>query len=453
MEISIKDILRIYQSAEVTDIIDVFTKKIEAIDEDIATLTELRSIINEFKDKLIKNGITNVNALPALLDITGENKPERMSYHINALDSLEMISAKRADNRVVLRYFNMRPMRVLSSCYKGTHRTKADNFETNGDNGEKEYWAELERITKRSGNHATQYSRYSYEGFEGHNRNCSGSILTHRILDDTVNDSPFEDYILGGWFIAVAGFDHWDDIQKWLDESDYYELDDTQAGGERDWVYGAGLTGEISALIDRRGFEIWDLLMPIRVKQGAAEKYKMVEEIKPADEILEALSVNNRITINFDDDVSVYGNISSTENGNGYTATNEKFDTVISTNMNFSVPVKVDMQVMLDVKKLFIRFHQGELVFWDDETILFKDISTNHNYWIQHKHGLSSNKFTDVTWILEKDFMSIIINGSVIHYGVNYPYFNADCGFDSIKVGVPKGETFSIKSLEVTSLM
>lgn len=449
MEISVKDIIRIYQDADITDIIDVFTQKIKAIDENIATLTELRSIIEEFRGELIKMGITNVNALPALMDITGENRPENQSYHVNIFDRLEMISAKRADGGVVLRYVNLRPMRVLTSRYKDNH----DKIEELTEN---EYNAEYKRLV------GDGYKLYANEAFEGHSRTYMGgseSIITKKIPDDCVNDSPFVDYILEGWFIAVAGLDHWDDIQQWLNNSDYYELDDTAAGGNRDWVYGAGLTGEISSLMDRRGFELWDLLLPIRPKQGAAEKYKMIEESKTAEEIINAVSESSQIPINFDEDIIVCGRITRLDTEGELAITNSKSDAMISTNKQFSIPVRVDATVKLDTNNLFIRFHKGDLIFYDigegrgDENILFKDISTNHNYWIKDKRRFPVNEYADVTWILEKDFMAIIINGETIHYGVNYPYFNADCGFDSIKVGVPKNANLSIRSLKVTSLL
>ena len=447
MEISIKDIIKIYQNTDITNVIDVFTQKIKSIDENIATLTELRSIIEEFKNTLIKMGISNVNALPALMDLTAENRPKLLSYHVNIFDRLEMISAKRSGGGVVLRYVNLRPMRVLASRYKD-NRPKVETVTE----------AEFNAVHKRIA--GDNYKLYANEAFEGQSRTYmegTESIITKKIPDDCVNDSQFIDYVLEGWFIAVAGQDHWDDIQEWLEKSEYYELDDTAAGGNRDYVYGAGLTGEISSLLDRRGFELWDLLMPIRIKQGAADKYKMVEETKTIAEIAESISVSSHTPINFDEDIVVYGNITRSQSGDEFAISNSNSEAMIATIKQFSVPARIDATLKIDTKDLFIRFHKGDLIFHDikkgrnDESVLFKDISTNHNYWI--KSQLPANEYADVMWILEKDFMAIIINNEVIHYGVNYPYFDTDCGFDGVKVGVPKGGTLSIKSLEVTSLL
>jgi len=446
MEISVKDIVKIYQNAEMADIIEVFTQKIRSIDEDIATLTELRSIVEEFRDELLKNGISNINAFPALLDITGERRPVPI-YNDN-MDRLDIISQKRA-GELNIRYVDMRPMRVLSSHYRGTNRAKQ------GD--EQEYGAEYRRIT--GGDHKI----YSCEGFEGHS-------LTRRIPDDCVNDTPFEDYVLEGLFIAATTpsaldvGDLWGAMNNWLHDNEFIEIDDYTAGGSRDAIYGTGsTTGEIHAL---QGNIVsvykWDLFIPVRIKQSAVEKYKVVEEHKTAAEIISSLSIDNLTSIHFDDDIIAHGDISRSEDGNEFIITNSKAEAMLTTVKQFSVPVKIDARIRLDRSNIFLSFHKGDLIFHDlsgtehgpnEHNIMFKDIATNHNFWIGHQGMVPVNGYADVCWIIEKDFMSVIVNGNVLHYGVNYPYFDIDCGVDSIRAGAPKDGTLSIQSLEITSLL
>jgi len=251
MEIPIKDIISIYQNAETADIIKVFTQKIAAIDENIATLIELRAIVEDFKQALLARGITCVSDLPTLPVV----------LHVsNNLERLELVSEKRK-RELIIRYIDMRPMRVLSNYLKSSNRIKVS--------GEDEFVAEYARLT------GGDYRAYHAEIFEGASSHCEGHVLTRKIPDDCANDSPFEDYMLGGLFIAettVNGLEDvgevWDAMKAWLNDCDYLEIDDIAAGGQRDSVYGcAAITDEIHKLLgDVADVYKWDLLIPVRRK-------------------------------------------------------------------------------------------------------------------------------------------------------------------------------------------
>jgi len=259
MEIPIKDIISIYQNAETADIIKVFTQKIAAIDENILTLTELRSIVEEFRHELLLRGISSVSDLPALLDIAAEQKPV-VQQKSSQLERLEEVSEKRK-RELIIRYVDMRPMRVLSNYLKDTNRTKVSS--------EDEFVAEYARLT------GSDYRAYRGEIFEGASSHCEGHVLTRKIPDDCVNDGPYEDYMLGGLFIVettINGLEDvgevWDAMKTWLSECDYLEIDDIAAGGQRDSVYGcAAITDEIHKLLGNvADVYQWDLLIPVKIK-------------------------------------------------------------------------------------------------------------------------------------------------------------------------------------------
>jgi len=259
MEIPIKDINSIYQNAETMDIIEVFTQKITSIDENIATLTELRAIVEDFRQELLARGISSVSDLPALIDIAAEHKP--VVHESNQMERLDLVSEKRK-RELIIRYIDMRPMRVLSSYLKDTNRTKICS--------EDEFVAEYTRLI------GNDYRVYHGEIFEGTSSQREGHVLTRKIPDDCVNDSPYEDYMLGGLFIAettINGLEDvgevWDAMKEWLSECDYLEIDDIAAGGQRDSVYGcAAITDEIHKLLgDVADIYKWDLLIPVRRKQ------------------------------------------------------------------------------------------------------------------------------------------------------------------------------------------
>ncbi|MCL2446708.1 MAG: MerR family transcriptional regulator [Oscillospiraceae bacterium] len=260
MEIPIKDIISIYQNEETTNIIAVFTQKITSIDENIATLTELRAIVEDFRQELLARGITSASDLPALIDIAAEHKPV-VVHDSNHMERLETVSEKRK-RELIIRYVDMRPMRVLSSYLKGTNRTKACS--------EDEFIAEYTKLT------GSDYRAYHGEIFEGASSHREGHVLTRKIPRDCVNDSPYEDYMLDGLFIAettINGLEDvgevWDAMKEWLSECDYLEIDDISAGGQRDSVYGcAAITDEIHQLLgDVADVYKWDLLIPVRRKQ------------------------------------------------------------------------------------------------------------------------------------------------------------------------------------------
>ena len=68
MQISVKDIVQIYENPEISTIVKVFTDKMEEIDNEVTALSELKSIINTFLRKMIANGIKKISALPLLYE-------------------------------------------------------------------------------------------------------------------------------------------------------------------------------------------------------------------------------------------------------------------------------------------------------------------------------------------------------------------------------------------------
>jgi len=248
LEIPIKDIISIYQNAETTNIIEVFTQKITSIDESIATLTELRTIVEDFRQELLARGISSVSDLPALLDITAEHKPV-----VNRMEQLETVNEKRK-RELVIRYVDMRPIRVLSNYLKGSNRAKAFCHKKNWD----EKWnKEYDRIT------GSKFIEHYGDYFEGHSD--AGHILHKRLPDDCINDSPYEDYMLGGLFIVETtsndptGYDPgelWIAMEAWLNQCEYLELDRT-----RDPVYGCPTDGSMPGV-----GAMWDLFIPVKRK-------------------------------------------------------------------------------------------------------------------------------------------------------------------------------------------
>ena len=57
MQIPVKDILRIYESEDMSVVVETFVSRIRAIDEEVNALTDLRRIVNDFLATMTRNGI------------------------------------------------------------------------------------------------------------------------------------------------------------------------------------------------------------------------------------------------------------------------------------------------------------------------------------------------------------------------------------------------------------
>ena len=68
MMVPIKDILRIYESDDMSVVVQVFVSRIEEIDREAAALTELRQVTDDFLKTMVKNGVRNISALPLLYE-------------------------------------------------------------------------------------------------------------------------------------------------------------------------------------------------------------------------------------------------------------------------------------------------------------------------------------------------------------------------------------------------
>ena len=70
MQIPVKDILRIYENPEMSTLVEVFANRIGEIDREITALSELKNIINTFRQKMVTSGIKKISALPLLYEET-----------------------------------------------------------------------------------------------------------------------------------------------------------------------------------------------------------------------------------------------------------------------------------------------------------------------------------------------------------------------------------------------
>jgi DNA-binding transcriptional MerR regulator len=259
MQISIKDIVKIYKSSDMTVLIETFTNKINSIDDDISSLYELRKIVDDFLQKMIANGINTISAIPLLYEETekrlNENKPQSDPVSLKSLNDVSNKLNKLTDVRIE----QLEPMRVLSSYIKESDRNSGTKVCP-------EKWAQVNKNLK-------QAPRGYFEFTNPHHSDQMVEI--YKISEEYINKTEFEDFIFeGGLFAITVAYapeigEKWQLLKKWINESEYFEPESISNGGNRAEIYGNPLTPEAvhKLLGDTPEYFQWDLLIPVKIKK------------------------------------------------------------------------------------------------------------------------------------------------------------------------------------------
>ncbi|MDR1117188.1 MAG: MerR family transcriptional regulator [Oscillospiraceae bacterium] len=185
MQISIKDIIRIYENEDMSTVVEVFVNRIHAIDDEIGALAELKRIVGEFLQTMLDNGITKISAIPLLyeemdkqLELMEKQKP--ITY-----GDLSAVSEKLA-RPISFSIVDLPPCRVLTSFLKP-------------DMNESDYTG-FSRYMQING--LSQATSGNHQQFEYQTEKCD--VLMVQVPEDFVNDSKYLDYhFLGGLFAVV----------------------------------------------------------------------------------------------------------------------------------------------------------------------------------------------------------------------------------------------------------
>ncbi|MDD4414685.1 MAG: MerR family transcriptional regulator [Oscillospiraceae bacterium] len=169
MQIPIKDILRIYESENMSVVVETFVNRIQAIDDEIGALAELKRIVGDFLQTMIDNGVTKISAIPLLyeemdkqLELMEEQKP--VTY-----EDLSNIS-ERLGKPIESSILSLPSMRVISSHLKENPMES----DTEG----------FSRYIQQNGFLPGNHERFEFQ-------NESGEVIILRVPDDFTNDSVY----------------------------------------------------------------------------------------------------------------------------------------------------------------------------------------------------------------------------------------------------------------------
>ena len=484
MQISIKDIIRIYENDDMSMVVETFVKRIRVLDDEIDALSELRRITNDFLQTMIDKGIKKISALPLLyeeldkklaviednnptmhrdsieLNVNSANKPTSYQDLITVTEKL----AKPVDFSIIL----LPAMRILSSELKENP--------TLSDPGEFFRWVQSQNIDPAiPGSH----ERFEYQ-------DDAGDITVIKITDEFENTGPYIDRVFDGGLFAVANIYLDDDLSErfrslisGFDDNKYYEIDYLHDGTLR---HKAMLENLISPDEKR---ELVSLLVPVKkrlVNPGLFDKATeiepssvMIAEIESADKIVWSINAAPDKLIPLNDPHYRFTPDGEAEYISWISTR------VLSTGVNVKLPFRVDVEFRIgeesggyghgvnDTAVLLYHGNHGldhNVSFGvnmennaderlSKKSIIFSQPIYKDRYTFPERGELKIGEYNRVTWIVGENHLACIINDEIRYCGTGFPYMKTD--FDRLQslpiiIGTNSSIKTYIKSICVSQL-
>ena len=429
MQIPVKDILRIYENESMSVVVETFVHRIQAIDDEIGALAELKRIVGDFLQTMIDNGVTKISAIPLLyeeMDKQLELMEEREPVTYENLSNISERLAKPVEPSIL----SLPCMRVISSYLKeNEQKSDIDGFWR---------WIQEQNFPLcESGRH----ERFEYQS-------DVGDVIIQRIPDDFQNESKFsDDSFNGGLFASINVYldedlsERFRSLIKSFDDNKFYEIDYAHEGELR---HPAMLENLISPDEKR---ELVALFVPVKKRLADPALFDppkevtdiTIEEIEAANPVLWEINVPmDKLTpiktsggyVRYD--VLPSGEaVFSTYVGTRY----------LSTDIEVKLPFRVDFEFMFDVSPKNadegIRIHFGNCSFAINErnnpdpvlskhAIIFNQPIFGNEFLYPYLGEVKKGEYNSVSWIIGEKYLSVIINGEVRFCAENLPYMKTD---------------------------
>ena len=433
MQISIKDIIRIYDNEDMSTVVEVFVNRINDINDEIGALSELKRITNEFLQVMLQNGVTKISTLPILY--------EQMEKQLDALDGcnavnyaeLSSLSDKLA-RPVESSILPLPSMRVLSSVRKDG-RSDPDGFWR---------WVQARSIPQGE---PGRHERFEFQTDDE-------DVFMIQISSDFINDSEYTDSVFNGGLFAAANIYLDEDIAgrfraliQSFDDNKYYQIDYRSDGSLRH----AAMLENLISPDDQR--ELVSLLLP--VKKRLADPALFDQPIEVTDisigEIESANPVLWTVDVPFDTLKPINNPHYRILDNGELEYTGWILTRVLSTEVKVKLPFRVDIEFRIGDEKLY-----GYGATEESICLYHGDHGLNHNYVfginmdnspdvnlsaeairfhqpifrdIFHfpKRGrINNGVYNNLTWIFGKEHLAVIINDEIRYCGVDFPYMAVD---------------------------
>ena len=445
MQIPIKDIIRIYESDDMSILVETFVNRLRVIDEEVTALGELRQVVNDFLQVMLQKGVKKISALPLLYE--GMEKQMALPHPITP--SIVDLPA----------------MRVISSYRKGS--------QTHSDLEGFWHWAQTQNIPAgRPGCH---------ERFEL--QSAAGDVMILRAPDGYVNNGPYRDYIFPGGLFAVANIFLDEDIGERFralvsafDDNKFYKIDYAHDGSLRQEAMIENLVSpdEQRALVS--------LFVPVKKRLADYSLYNNPDELPPKAISITEIEQQNPILWSKDAAMDKLIPINSphyrvTEDGEAeyisWISTR-----VLSTGIAVKLPYRVDIEFKIGTdsggfghgnNETSIRLHHGEDINYffginmhnSPDARLSKQALTFHQPIFGNKFsfpkigGIKPDVYNQLTWIVGLKHFAVIINDEIRYVGTDFPYMTVDLTHNPalpIAIGSNSSIARYFKSIRVSQL-
>lgn len=427
MQISIKDILQIYESQDMAILVQSFVKRIEEIDDEINTLSQLKAYVSDFLNAMTAHGITQISALPLLYEKVeaGLLSVERRDLSIETLNSLSDKLAKPLDMDIVV----LPPMLSVTSVRTDSKRSDIDGLWD---------WLSANQIS-----FGKPGSRTLFEYQQGKD------IVFMQRLDKPVANCPFlcQDFS-GGLFAVSSAFTDEDlgalqyRMLQGFDDNANYEVDFKHNGDLRHDT----LIESVFSPDNKR--ERVNIYLPVKQRRPDFSDYDNFEQLHDItfEEIERSNPVLRSYVVDFHKITPIYEpHYQVLENGKAeFIAwiSERKLDT----NVAVRLPFRIDIEFLAEEKSEEYLWGTTEGSLWFSHgSCTYAMNAENYSEKALKKHALTfhqpvlgnelsypgigdipHDKYNQLTWIVGEKHSAVILNGEVRFCGINFPYMAMD---------------------------
>ncbi|MDF2586930.1 MAG: putative transcriptional regulator [Anaerocolumna sp.] len=456
MQIPIKDIIRIYESDDMSVIVETFVNRIKVIDDEVTALSELKRIVNEFLQIMIRNGIKKISALPLIFDEMGKEYEILEEHKPITFEELKAVDEKLT-KPLDIRIMELPTMRVLSSyLHENKRKSDTDLFQ--------KWLAQNNILTVGTSNgDIGKHERFDYIDTETNEYVC---IL--KITDDFDLDSPFVDFTFVGELFAGVGAYQGDDMGQAYDNLKSY-IENKSESFMIDYPYINQthidcLGEEVLSLYDDKAR--YELYMPVKRRVNIDETLDDMSEIEniTISELEKCESILTTENIDLNTMVSEAWEHNMNDIGELHILANMDFQGSI-TPQKYKIPFRVDVVIKAETDNS-IRLYWGKgavILNWEnnESELRVQDPFTGRQYGFQNKGGIPIGEYVKLTWIVGNEYLAVIVNDEIRHIGKKYPYTRTLRSLDlsnTIRIGSNSKDLYTsfvlrVKSLKISKLM
>ncbi len=436
MQIPVRDIISIYKSQNMSALVESFVTRINAIDNEINTLRELKLIVNEFLQAMLDSGIKHISALPLLYERMVTQLEEHEVHPDNPYKnqiSFERLSdiSDQVSGPLDLNIIDLPPMRVISSRLKDSDVSDVDGFWD---------WLGKNRIPFGTPG--------SHKLFEYQQDNAQ-TVIIQNVDREFLNESPYVDYEFEGGLFAVSSVYVEDDIASYhermirsFDNNPFYEVDYRHGG----YLRHESLAESVISPDSSR--EKVNLFLPVKRRLPDLANYDPNEQILN----ISPSEIEDANPVLYEYDISLK-EITPVNNPHYKVLETGEAEFIcwitprkLSTNVSVRIPFRVDIEFKAESESErfgygsdegSICFYHGNNLFGinmenkadsrlSKEALCFNQPMLG-NYFSYPKLGrINYNEYNTLSWFVGERHFAIVINGEVRFCGVNFPYMSTD---------------------------